>query len=82
MNNHIHSLFDSSTEKKFFLRQVLSVFFPSFCNPEINKNCRLIQEAVIYTLKGIAEASIPDRYLSLSHMNSFYLYECVVITIV
>lgn len=69
----INRLFDSLTEKRTLLRQILSVFFPSFCNPDIDKNCRLFEEAVIYTMKGIAEASIPDRYTMMTSMSSFFL---------
>ena len=71
----MYSLFDSSSEKRSYLRQILSVFFPSFCNPEIDRNCLLLEETVIYTMKGIAEASIPDRYSMLVPMSLFFLYD-------
>ena len=69
-----HSLFDSATEKKTILRQTLAVFFPSYCNPEIDKNCVFLEEAAIYTIKGIAEDSIPDRYGMITQLGRFFLY--------
>lgn len=69
------SLFDSSTEKRTFLRQVLAVFFPSYCNPEIDRNCLFFEEGVIYTVKGIAEAGIPDRYSMISQISKYFLFD-------
>lgn len=65
-------LFDSATHR-FKLHQILSVFFPSFCNPEIDRNCLFLEEAVIFTLKGIAEAGIPDRYSMISKIGQFFI---------
>ena len=56
------------------LRQTLAIFFPSFCSPEIDKNCIFLEEAAIYTVKGIAEASIPDRYGMVAQLGRFFLY--------
>ncbi|KAM7458890.1 hypothetical protein BLSTO_00355 [Blastocystis sp. subtype 1] len=66
-------LFDSATEKNTLLRQTLAIFFPSFCSPEIDKNCIFLEEAAIYTVKGIAEASIPDRYGMVAQLGRFFL---------
>ena len=65
-------LFDSATHR-YKLHQILSVFFPSFCNPEIDRNCLFLEEAVIFTLKGIAEAGIPDRYPMISKIGQFFI---------
>lgn len=70
----IGRLFDSATEKNTLLRQTLAIFFPSFCSPEIDKNCIFLEEAAIYTVKGIAEASIPDRYGMVAQLGGFFLY--------
>ena len=66
-------LFDSSTQQRSRVRQILSVFFPSFCSPEIDKNCLFLEEAVIFTIKGIMEASIPDRFPMISQIGHFFL---------
>lgn len=33
-----------------------------------------LEEAAIYTIKGIAEASIPDRYGMITQLGRFFLY--------
>lgn len=68
----IFRLFDSATHR-FKLHQILSVFFPSFCSPEIDRNCLFLEEAVVFTLKGIAEAGIPDRYSMISKIGQFFI---------
>ena len=73
-SSFITRLFDSATEKNTLLRQTLAVFFPSFCSPEIDKNCIFLEEAAIYTIKGIAEACIPDRYGMVTQLGRFFLY--------
>ena len=70
----ICSLFDSSTAKRPRLRQILSVFFPSYCNPEMDKNCLFLSEALIYTIKGIEEASIADRFAMVAEMSRYFLW--------
>ena len=49
------------------------MFFPSFCSPEIDRNCLFLEEAVVFTLKGIAEAGIPDRYSMISKIGQFFI---------
>ena len=70
----ISSLFDSSTAKRPRLRQILSVFFPSYCNPEQDKNCLFSGEAVIYTIKGVGEAAISDRFPMVAAMSRYFLW--------
>ena len=70
----ISSLFDSSTAKRPRLRQILSVFFPSYCNPEQDKNCLFLSEAVIYTIKGVGEAAISDRFPMVAAMSRYFLW--------
>lgn len=70
----ISSLFDSSTAKRPHLRQILSVFFPSYCNPEQDKNCLFLSEAVIYTIKGVGEAAISDRFPMVAAMSRYFLW--------
>ena len=70
----ISSLFDSSTAKRPRLRQILSVFFPSYCNPEQDKNCVFLSEAVIYTIKGVGEAAISDRFPMVAAMSRYFLW--------
>lgn len=70
----ISSLFDSSTAKRPRLRQILSVFFPSYCNPEMDKNCLFLSEALIYTIKGVEEAAIADRFPMVAEMSRYFLW--------
>jgi len=51
----------------------LAVFFPSYCNPEIDRNCVLLEEAAIYTIKGIEEAGIPDRFGMISQIGKYFM---------